>query len=63
MPNHKNPYPGSDEIYNSGRPFLGHSFIISYILILQMLHPNLIKIGPVVLEKMKLAHSERKSPE
>ena len=23
MPNHKNPYPGSDEIYNSGRPFLG----------------------------------------
>ena len=28
MPLHKNPYPGGHEIYNFGRPFLGHHYYI-----------------------------------
>ena len=28
MPQHKNPYPGGHEIYNFGRPFLGHHYYI-----------------------------------
>ena len=27
-PEHKNPYPGGHEIYNFGRPFLGHHYYI-----------------------------------
>ena len=27
-PQHKNPYPGGHEIYNFGRPFLGHHYYL-----------------------------------
>ena len=30
-PLHKNPYPGGHEIYNFGRPFLGHHYYIHLV--------------------------------
>ena len=40
MVTHKNPYPGGHEIYNFGRPFLGHYY---YILSLSKSFPGVEK--------------------
>ena len=103
IPQHKNHCPGGHEIYNFGRPFLGHHYYIfslsdlclglekkiflrntSILHILLQKHlplgvgvmkftipfslpyrcyirvPNLVKIGPVVLEKKMLTHDGRR---
>ena len=31
MPQHKNPYPGGQEIHNFGKPFLGHHYYILFL--------------------------------
>ena len=36
------------------------NFTISHLLTLQLLHPNMVLIGPVVLEKKTLTHCTRR---